>query len=414
MADVRAYLDRVADGLPFVEPLKVEVVTELADHIEDSIDELVSEGRSPDEAAARVLRQMGPPDELARSIVRAHQTPKRLLVAAGIGAISSVRFAISAGLQVVVLTVLLGGLVAFALGMVLPFELRWALFTAYADASLAVLWLAVGYAVGRGVPFAVARASGRSVRISRIAVAVVVALLAVWFLWFFYRVDLKWYAVVPLLLAPVAVLFGARNADGFPWAIPRFPSRAYLGLLAYVYAVGFIAILSAASSTDGVSSRVDSSLKQASLSIVGNVGPLETSRRFMTVHDRGASHSVTVEGERTDYFSIQAEVWTASADLSGVDASRLNPLAVAPLEFSEYREVGVFEAQVLGIWLFGPGETRVGYHGSFPDSLYRDWGPTYVVLVGQGTDGSRDVLDYRIPIRPIEFTGSVAEWLLAK
>jgi hypothetical protein len=401
------FLERVAADLPFVEPVKSDVMAELTDHLEDSIGERIVGGTTLPQAVEQILRRMGPPEELARSITRSHQTPKRLLAAAGAGMYFGAGIAVSAGVRAGVFA-MLPVFVAFVVGRALLAEGASDATNTIALGALGALWVTVCYAIGRGVPSVVARVSHRSMGAAAFGVSIVGGVLGAWFLWTFYRVDLKAYAIVPLLAAPLALVAGAVTSRNGRW-LPRVRSLWFAGLISYVAVVALI-VLSRQPSVD----EARNADPVPSLAIVGDTTRLANDRMFMDVDDRGGFHSIAVEGRRAEYASLHAEVWAATPDLAGLNLERQGPLAAAPLEYGQFDPGGLFWLDLLGVEVVGPGEARVGYHGLVADSIYRDWGPTFFVLVGVGADGSRQLLDYRPPLRPMEFTGSVVEWLLAR
>jgi len=100
-----AFLRQVADGLPFDEAEKLDILRELASHLADSTSRFESEGLTLDEAEKRALDRLGPPDRLAVELTHARRTPRRLLAAAGAGtwaAVSGVVYGYLFGLLVLV------------------------------------------------------------------------------------------------------------------------------------------------------------------------------------------------------------------------------------------------------------------------------------------------------------------------
>jgi hypothetical protein len=79
------FLRQVADGLPFDEAKRLDIVRELASHLADSTSRFESEGMTVDEAEKTALQRLGPPDRLAAELTHARRTPRRLLAAAGAG-----------------------------------------------------------------------------------------------------------------------------------------------------------------------------------------------------------------------------------------------------------------------------------------------------------------------------------------
>jgi len=75
-----AFLGRVADGLPFDEAEKLDILRELASHIADSTARFESEGLTVDEAERTALERLGPPDRLAIELTHARRGVRRAWV----------------------------------------------------------------------------------------------------------------------------------------------------------------------------------------------------------------------------------------------------------------------------------------------------------------------------------------------
>jgi hypothetical protein len=409
VADPRAYLDQVAAHLPFVDEVKREVVTELTDHIEDSIDGELAHGRSLSEATEIVLTRLGSPADLAESLRRAHQTPRRVLAAAGVGVSFAFGHGVSAGIRALMLTTF--PLFLVGIGLTRVRDDSTFLINEVSNTALTWMWLAVSYALGRSLPFVVAKASRRSlIDVSR-AVGLVGAIVGGWFLWSFYRVDLDWFSVWPLVLAPAVFVAGAWRSTEQSW-LPRLRSRwfviavAYLALVTAIVVAGHSPVEHARPSRDQLA---------ASFFVVGDTAAMDRSDAYMTVRDRGAFHGIVVEELDPSTGEVWAEVWAALPDMSALDRTRSQPLAATRLEYGEYVEPTLFELNLLGVELFGPGPVATGYHGRIADAHHRNWGPAFVMLVETAADGSRHVLEYKEPFpRPLEFTGSVIEWFSAR
>lgn len=85
MPDQEDFLRDVANGLPFGETERGEILEELRAHVIDSTAELEAEGRSPDDARRTAVERLGPPDRLAKDLTDARRSRRRLLAAAGAG-----------------------------------------------------------------------------------------------------------------------------------------------------------------------------------------------------------------------------------------------------------------------------------------------------------------------------------------
>ena len=78
-----AFLQRIADGLPFDEAEKLDILHELAAHLADSTARLEADGLSRTDAERTALDRLGSPERLAVELTHARRTPRRLLAAAG-------------------------------------------------------------------------------------------------------------------------------------------------------------------------------------------------------------------------------------------------------------------------------------------------------------------------------------------
>ena len=85
MRDPEDFLREVANGLPFDEAERTEILEELRAHVADSTAALEAEGRSPDDARRTALERLGPPERLAKALTEARRNRRRLLAAAGAG-----------------------------------------------------------------------------------------------------------------------------------------------------------------------------------------------------------------------------------------------------------------------------------------------------------------------------------------
>ena len=68
------FLQRIADGLPFDEAEKLDILRELAGHLADSTTQLQAEGLTLDEAERTGLDRLGPPERLAAELTQARRT----------------------------------------------------------------------------------------------------------------------------------------------------------------------------------------------------------------------------------------------------------------------------------------------------------------------------------------------------
>lgn len=219
MADPRsdpgAYLHRVASSLRLPPDVAAEVLEEVGAHIADTTAGLVQQGLEPDLAQREALGRLGDPTDLAEGIRRAKQTRRRLLAAAGFGAIAGVRGFVSGWLfaaGVTILAILLATLLVSAVVKLLGVSSSgWGTDSSWLTAPY--LLFAAGYS-GRRVPAVLATRSFRPVRDVRRPVAVVGGGLILVVAVFGLRLTLDAGAVVVLALTGPAFAAGALTARG--------------------------------------------------------------------------------------------------------------------------------------------------------------------------------------------------------
>jgi uncharacterized membrane protein len=214
MADPRpdrhAYLAFVADRLALPGLVAQDVLDELEAHIADSSAGLIEEGLDPDRAEREALARLGDPGELGDEIRRAKQTRRRLLAAAGYGALAAVNgfiwgwiFAAAITVLGLVIAALVVSVIVQALGITTssPGFLR-------SGVSFPFVTFALGYA-GHRVPAVMAARSLRRPEVFRRPVALVggVAIGIVSIFWLRTAIDPA--TLVTLLLAPFAFATGA-------------------------------------------------------------------------------------------------------------------------------------------------------------------------------------------------------------
>lgn len=214
MADPRPdrheYLARVADRLALPGPVAADVIDELEAHIADSTAGLIEEGLDPDRAEREALARLGDPGELGDGIRRAKQTRRRLLAAAGHGALAAVNGFIWGWILAVAISVIAGVLAALIVLVVVQAlgisSSGWASGSPWTSVPLVAF--AFGYA-GQRVPTVMAARSMRRPEVFRRPVALVggvgIGLVTV----FWLRTAIDPGTLVTLLLAPIAFAVGA-------------------------------------------------------------------------------------------------------------------------------------------------------------------------------------------------------------
>ncbi len=217
-----AFLQRIADGLPFDEAEKLDILRELAGHLADTTTRLEAEGSSLAEAERTALDRLGPPDRLATELAQARRTPRRLLAAAGAGtwaAVSGVVYGYFFGL-----VVLMGASFVTVLLAIGPLHLFGGGWGGLLDTTvMTLLALGVGaYAAGLKVTQVVAPRAGYRVRTARRITAALGGALILVYSIAGWSGTLHWPSVAILLSLPVWFVIGAWRATD-----ARFPSRRW-------------------------------------------------------------------------------------------------------------------------------------------------------------------------------------------
>ncbi len=205
------FLAEVEARLPLPHDVRAEVTEELATHLADAVDDLVARGATPEQAEAEAIANLGPPDELARELTRAHRPPSRVLIAAGAGTISAIGTG-AIGVVLATFCVIVGSLLVMAVVRAvagwqgITTNINWTggwntLLTAIAF-NLGALF------AGAGAVRAAAKSGWRSVAEVRVAVALAGAVAVAGSCC--VRIDqaLNWASVVALLLVPASFAIG--------------------------------------------------------------------------------------------------------------------------------------------------------------------------------------------------------------
>lgn len=411
MTNPSDYLDEVADRLPFVDVVTDEVITELADFIEDATADLVDRGYSSVDAWTDVERRLGPPGELAESLRRARQTNRRILAAVGGGGFFS-------------LTIAFRGMIVATASFLVPFVglflARWLVtgstfderfFGSVEVASLLFgLWL-IAYSVGRATPFFVAQVSGRSFGSAR-AWMYVTGVCAALVYWFGYATQMPVWAVPGFAVVPVLFFVGVFRARQYDWRPTNISFRTY-GMLISI-ALGLL-LIGVAAAPPAYELSFYTHPDKSTLSIVANTVDL-ADPDFEGAIGSGDDPSLVVIHLPATITHAQIEVWQATPDLERIDASDAGPLYAAPAEPDTITQGGLGELTLLGMTFRIGGSQIPAYVARVDSSARRAWPPVWLVAVGLTTDGERTVLEYWAPDQPhwFQFTGSVVDWVNAK
>ena len=320
--------------------------------------------------------------------------------------VSGAVFAFFAGLSV--------ALIAFLFVVTVRYQQPW---TVAGPAGLAVMFSFAAFVMGQVVPFQVALTSYRPMSWVRPVVGMAIAIALLAFFGLVYRTEMGLWSAVAFTLVPMWGLLGALTVKEEPWAGPRLRSRTFVALAFATAALIVLGVMSEPVIADrfGVPSWRDGFVAESGLSIAGDTTALGQEEVAFNYVRSGTTSFVIVDAAAPlpTYAALTAEVWRARADLAGLDPSRTDPLAKVALTYGSHQGIGGWSATILGMSFVGPGERTVGYSGDLVLSDRRDWGPTWLVLVGTRADGSRDVLRYTIEGDQITFAGSVMEWFLA-
>jgi hypothetical protein len=391
------YLAHVSGLLPLPGPRRAEVLEELAAHLGDGEADLIAQGLAPDAAETEVLRRLGSPDQLARSLLRAHQTRSELLAAAGAGVVAAVRSGIYgalAGWFLVALASLLATVVLQNMRPTLGQPSGW---TPGWNSVITGAGGVIGAALaGAAAVRAVAARSWRPVSEIRLAVAVAGAIVVAYLALVLAQETLNWASVVAYLAVPMAFVIGVRfDRLGHPHR------RRLLAATTLLFAVALV--LGTAGGFAGSSS--------GSFSMEWN----DESHGYAMIapwwQQPGSADADIVDSEMswgTNRFSsitIDADSAAVAAQFSDArfEAWRAEPprdgWALLPGQLGPYATAPVFV-------------DRAAFSGAIALDQAPDVEWSQVVLTAAGPDGHRYLLWASGP-QQSEFFGSVASWFAA-
>jgi hypothetical protein len=238
-ADRDAYLDLVAARLRLPRDETSDVLEELRGHLGESVAGLVGEGLTADQAERESIARLGSPGELADGIRTARQTRRRMLAAAGAGALAATSGLVWGWLFATAVTVVAG----VSATLIISFALKWLDLSSSGwqppdILSIAFALFVPGYAAYRMVG-AMAERSGRSVASIKRPIALVGGLLLGVVSVFVVRSELDPLKVLSLLASPLGFAGGALLArDGTAARLRRLPGR-WVVLIVVVTTVAF-------------------------------------------------------------------------------------------------------------------------------------------------------------------------------
>lgn len=338
-ADRDAFLGRVAARLRLPDDHANDVLEELRGHLAESVEGLLGEGLTADQAERESIARLGDPGELADGIRRARQTRRRLLAAAGSGATAAVGGVVWGYLFAAALAIVAG----VTSTIILSLALQWlhvstpGYQTATDLLSIPFALFIPGYAAHRMVG-AVAERAGRPVSGIRRPVALVggglLAVVAVFLIPF----DDGLVGLLILLAIPVGFAAGAMLArDGTAPRLRRLPGRWVLALVAVTTLTLTVVALAASRfyPSAGYPAEADSRLSPPATDVIGE--------GWINQYDsvgRGPIGSVRLEPEPPTLLDgwrdLRLEAWPARDSFTlDIDQGAIQPTAIAPMNRDE-------------------------------------------------------------------------------
>jgi hypothetical protein len=398
--DRNEYLQRVADRLPFDRAEKLDVLREIAGHLDDSTALLVANGLTPNAAEQAAIDRLGGPEDLADGLTEARRSPRRLLAAAGAGtyaALGGVVYGYLFGLLALALVAL--GAAALAAG---PLRFLGASWNALPDVtSTTVASIGVGaFVAGRKVTVTVAARAGYPITRVRTVTAASGGLIVAAYALNGWRGALTWPEVALVLSLPVWFVAGAATTTQH-----AFPSRRWrLGVVAMaLLAVPVALVFGLGQGFNGSGSGVRD---LAGVERIGLPAPaaIESTRASGESGSRQGSAVDIVTFGGAGLFSawhdFRIEAWsgTVDADFSKPPAGSLDPRAAGPF--------AVARAELL----------RDGDSWTLRGSVEIDRAPSvavaWVAMTGVGPDGQRYIL-HGPGYVTTSFDGTVLDWFAA-
>lgn len=392
------YLADVAARLPLPEARRAEVLEELAAHFGDGVADLVGQGRSPEEAETEVLRRLGPTEDLAHGLARAHQSRDQLLAAAGAGVIAALRSglfgAIAAWLIVAAASIFATvGLQYLRPVLGLP---EWSGWTSGWNSVVTGIGFSIGAALaGAAAVRAVATHSWRTTSEVRLAVALLGALIIAFVALVSVQEALNWASVIAYLAIPVAFVVGVRY-DRFTRLRWRHALVGTTLLLVATLAIGAAGGFTV-NRIGGSFSYTDQEHGYGMIAPwwqdpeLGDQDIVESEMGWGTPGINSVTISATSAAALERFSDFRLEAWKAEAPQDG---SALVP--------GQHGPFAIYPANVDGATVSG----TIGFH-SEPNV---DWAEVVLTAIGPG--GHRYLLWASGP-QQSEFYGSVASWFAA-
>jgi hypothetical protein len=407
------FLQRIADGLPFDEVEKLDILRELASHIADSTARLEADGLPLDAAERTALDRLGSPDRLAVELTRARRTPRRLLAAAGAGtwaAISGIVYGYLFG--VLILVVVSIGTVALAASVVHLFGGSWG--SILDNTAVTLIALGVGvYVAGLKVTSVVAARAGYHIRAARRVTTALGGGLVLGYALVGWSGTLNWPDVAILLSLPVWFVVGAWRSTA-----AAFPSRRWrlqiFGLMLVIVPLGLVL---------GASQLPQSSGGVWPAAGVERIG-LATPAAVAAAQDGdggGMGGGIVSIGTiirdpavLVGWRDLRVEAWRGTGavgvdpSLMALDPAARGPFAVGPAGFETPGQIPP--------WTWSTGDALPNGSVRLSGSVRVDRSPNmtlaWVAITGLGPDGRRYIISGPL-FDSTSFNGTAWDWFAA-
>ncbi len=419
------FLQAVADGLPFEDGERIEILEELSAHLVDSIARLRADGMPADRAERCAIERLGPPEDLAKELTNARRHPRRLLAAAGAGAFAIVRAGIW-GLLWGLLAVLVGAMVVGSLAQAVAALLR--LHVGYFDlvgSGLELVPLPVAaFCAGSALTPAVALRAGYRVHVVRRVAVLATVAVAAWMLWG-WSGTLTWPRVVVLLVTPFAWAAGSWHARPFRAA---WRQTLIAGVVIAALVLSLPLVMRPTVSDAGSSGTVVGSWTVGSqFDGIAPRAPTDIAAAFENVSPQWSPDSASVFATIASpailagWHDLRLEAWAATSPFDStptLEEPAAGPFATAPVEW-ETSGPGI---SVFNAFIGDPAQSSffVGTHGAgtpYLDGSIRldrrtNVGWAIVAVTGIAPDGVRYLLG-QPDFMTVHFSGTVWDWFAA-
>jgi hypothetical protein len=408
MRDVDRYLAEVASGLPFTdEALVREVIQELEDHVTDSIEARTGEGTPANQAARETLQKLGPPDALARSIAKAHQTPRRLLEAVGGAVWVVVRSGVASLFAAWAIVMLVAVLLLAAVHRIDPdASSTWYAGGAGNTTLYAAMYGLSAFWVGTRVPLAMADRSRRSLSSAQTVCALTGVTILVPIVVLGVREPQSLSSIVSLLLVPVAFVLGCRRPL---FARRGVPAVVVIAAVAAVFALVWgVATATPTTTTFEISESAWDPAAEAApagrtdlLADPGAVPHIELVNRGGGIEHQlepGEEAVLRVAGVPAGFVDLQFELWRAAPGEPFLGT--IDPAATAA-----FTAVSATPAA-------SSPDRRTNITANLDLRGHRSLGAIVIVLIGV-RDGDRYVVSHPLGEQWF-FRGSIWEWFQAR